>query len=92
MMHLFQDELQLRHKTLPIPICVNLCEGDDRKIEVNSGFPLMDIVPSICKDIGRCGRYRRGLGLARLGRGIYCRVCLASSPGLYFSFTLGRGK
>ena len=50
----FQDELVLRHKTLPLPICVKLCEGEDRKIEVNSGFPLMDVVPNICKDIGMC--------------------------------------
>lgn len=50
-----QDELQLRHKTLPIPICVNLCQGDDRKVEVNSGFPLIDIVPVICNKLGGCG-------------------------------------
>ena len=47
-----QDEVQLRHKTMPIPIAVNLCLGDDRKIEVNSGFPLMDVVPTICEEFG----------------------------------------
>jgi hypothetical protein len=46
--------LQLRHKTLPIPIHVKLYEGEERKVEVNSGFPLMDIIPVICKELGRC--------------------------------------
>ena len=43
----------LRHKTLPIPIHVSLYEGDTHKIEVNSGFPLMDIVPNICQKLGK---------------------------------------
>ncbi|XP_064397866.1 uncharacterized protein LOC135344565 [Halichondria panicea] len=46
------DQLQFRHKTLPIPIVINLCDGEDRKIEVNFGFPLMDVVPTICDMFG----------------------------------------
>jgi len=46
------DNLQLRHKTIPITICVNLHSGLQRDIEVNSGFPVMDIVPTICEKLG----------------------------------------
>ncbi len=43
----------LRPKTRPLPELVNLCEGEDKEIEVNSGFPLMDIIPNICQQIGK---------------------------------------
>ena len=49
---------ELRHKTRPIPVCVNLSEGGDFKIEVNSGFPVMDVIPSICQEIGELRRHR----------------------------------
>lgn len=46
------DKLQLRHKTLPIPVIVDLCPGDQRKVEVPSGWPVMDVVPIICDQLG----------------------------------------
>lgn len=59
-----QDLLQLRHKSMPIPINVNLFHGEDRNVEVNSGFPLMDIIPVICQELGQwvelCGDGRVG--------------------------------
>lgn len=63
------DMLQLRHKSLPIPICVNLCLGDDRKVEVNSGFPLMDIIPVICKELGVVNSKELSIALPSSGPG-----------------------
>ena len=48
----FKDELQFRRKEKPINICVDLYRGGDRKITVNSGFPLTDVVAAICKEVG----------------------------------------
>ena len=47
-----KDELQFRRKEKPINICVDLYPGEDRKITVNSGFPLTDVVAAICKEVG----------------------------------------
>ena len=49
---ILKDELQFRRKEKPINICVDLYPGGDRKITVNSGFPLTDVVAAICKEVG----------------------------------------
>lgn len=48
-----QDELQFRRKEKPINICVDLYPGGTRKITVNSGYPLTDVVAAICKEVGK---------------------------------------
>ena len=52
MSYFLQEELQFRRKEKPINICVNLYAGENRKVTVNSGYPLPDVVTSICKEVG----------------------------------------